>query len=137
MRFLHPPRDVEGLTVSTTSVTDSRDRIVSSDSLPWDAIPTAKGALMPDRVTASYHGVVTPTGTTRWVINAHVTGRLLGKSGRRTANYDTAWYLVTPDQHSDERASWPPWLIAWLEKYHPDRVTSLTRSGPDPEGSYL
>lgn len=133
MRFLHPPRQLEGLTVSTTHVTDSTSRVISSAALPWDDIPTPDGAFAPESITAIYHGAVSPEGTTQWTVNTHVLGRLRSRTGRKVGDHRSLWYLVTADQHSDERDSWPVWLVAWLEKYHPHRGGL----GLDPNGSYL
>lgn len=124
---------VEGLTVSTTHVTDTRTRIISSDALPWDDIVGPGAALAPERVTATYHGAVSPDGRTAWTVNAHVTVRRRGKTGRRVGDPQTVWYLVAPDHTHDDRAHWPAWLVAWLEKYHPDRGGLDL----DPAGSYL
>jgi len=128
-------RPVEGLTVSTTCVTDTRTRIISSDSLPWADIPTPAAAFAPERVAATYHGAVAPDGRIAWIVNAHVTGRRRGKTGRKVGEVQTVWYLATPDNH-DERATWPVWLVAWLEKYHPDRPGGWL-ADEDPHGGYL
>jgi hypothetical protein len=120
--------------VSTTSVTDAHDRTISSTALPWSDIPTPDGAFAPEQVRAVYHGSrAGADGVMRWVVNAWVTGRRRGKTGRKVGDVMTLWYLVSPDQHPDERAHWPAWLVAWLEKYHP------ARGGLDldPTGSYL
>jgi hypothetical protein len=119
--------------VSTTHVTDTHVRIISSDALPWDDIPTPGAAVAPERVSATYHGAVSPDGRIAWTVNAHVTGRRRGKTGRKIGDAVTVWYLVAPDHSNDDRESWPVWLVAWLEKYHPDRGGLDL----DPRGSYL
>jgi hypothetical protein len=114
--------------VSTTSVTDSTTRIISSRDLDWSALVIGGHPCIPVKVTAGYHGSA-DSGAFRYYISAHVECRVIGASGRPTTKYTSAVF----DSHMVINDEWPDWLRIWVDLYHPDR------GGPDndPTGSYL
>ncbi len=117
-----------------TRVTDTATRIVSVREPDVPHLDTDRGPVAVANLSATYYGRATAPGQRReWVINAHVTGPVIGQRGKPTTTWSTRWFVVHPGDHPDNRENWPTWLVMWLEAHHPDR------GGPDndPEGSYL